>query len=235
MEKTPAFGPNLIEVRPARPEDLPEIVEIHVQTNPDSYLTVLGKPVLSSMYRHFIYNGRGIALVAQDASSQALVGVAIGCEYPRRFYRGLTLAMLPAYMWSSIRRRFAHKLLGVGLVRSCIRQESLSPERDVVCFTQLNVSPGFQRRGVGGMLATAMYNEARNRGHLAIYLINNQENDSLRTLYEKMGCTLVHKFTTRSGIPRCLYLRNLEAGPNAMLGQETTQSIDGRERLLSRA
>lgn len=163
------------------------------------------------MYRHFIRNPKGIALVAKDESTQAVAGVAIGCEYPRRFYRGLALAMLPAYIWSSIIRFFSRDSLGVGATKRYQHQDRLFPSQDIVYFTQVNVSPDFQKRLVGSLLSEAMYEEARRRGHCVVYLITDRDNAPMRALQARMGSIVVREFKTPSGISRCLYLKELEA------------------------
>ena len=201
-----------IAVESAKLQDLAEIVAIHTQTNPDSYLTLLGKPVLSSMYKHFMRHPYGIALVAKDQSGE-IAGVAIGCEYPRRFYRGLALSVLPAYLWTSLLRLFRSGSVGVGPAKRYQSQDNLFPRQDILYFTQLNVSPAFQRRRVGSALAHAMYDEARRRGRCAVYLITDRDNTSVRALHEKMGCKLVREFTTPAGIERCLYLKELAPAP----------------------
>jgi ribosomal protein S18 acetylase RimI-like enzyme len=212
--------PSMI-VEPARLEDVSEMVRIHAATNPDSYLTQLGQSVLSSIYRHFIRDSKGIALVAKDGSTQAVAGAAIGCEYPRRFYRRLALATLPAYICSSAMRLFSKESLGVGPAKRYQHQDRLFPKQDIVYFTQLNVSLTFQRRRVGSTLASAMYEEARSRGHLVVYLITDQDNASVRALHERMGCILVREFKTPSGISRCLYVKKLESS----LGTECSERM----------
>jgi ribosomal protein S18 acetylase RimI-like enzyme len=207
-----------IAVESAKLQDLPEIVAIHAQTNPESYLTCLGTTVLSSMYRHFIRGRYGIGLVAKDESGK-IAGVAIGCEYPRRFYRTLALAVLPAYLWTSAARLFRPGPVGVGPAKRYQSQDNLFPKQDIVYFTQLNVAPAFQRRRVGSALAHAMYDEAVLRGHCAVYLITDRDNTSVRALHEKMGCKLVREFTTPAGIERCLYHKEL--GPSLLLPYQT--------------
>jgi ribosomal protein S18 acetylase RimI-like enzyme len=198
-----------ITVESAKLQDLPEIVEIHTQTNPDSYLTLLGKPVLLSMYKHFIRHPYGIALVAKDDRGE-IGGVAIGCEYPRRFYRRLALAVAPAYLWTLPARIFRSGPSGAGPAKRYQSQDNLFPRQDILYFTQLNVAEAFQRRRVGSALAGAMYDEALRRGHCEVYLITDRDNSSVRALHEKMGCKLVREFTTPAGIQRCLYLKELE-------------------------
>jgi len=201
-----------IAVESAKLQDLPEIVEIHTQTNPESYLTLLGRPVLLSIYKHFIRHSYGIALVAKNEFGQ-IAGVAIGCEYPRRFYRRLALAVLPAYLWTSAARLFRPGSVGAGPAKRYRSQDNLFPKQDIVYFTQLNVAPAFQRRRVGSALAHAMYDEAVGRGHCEVYLITDRDNSSVRALHEKMGCKLIREFRTPAGIERCLYLKELAPAP----------------------
>lgn len=200
-----------IAVTHASIRDVPEMAALHAQTNPRSYLTLLGAPVLLSMYRHFTRSSYGIALVAKDAKGR-MAGVAIGCERPHRFYRGLGLAMLPAYAWSLISQWFAQGSSGVGPAKRYRHQNNLFPRQDIVYFTQLNVAPTFQKLRVGSTLARAIYDEAIRRGYHSVYLITDRDNAPMRALQAKMGCKLVDQFTTPAGIQRCLYLKEL--GPD---------------------
>ena len=208
LDHTNTTIPSTISVESARFEDLSDIVTIHIQTNPESYLTLLGKPVLFSMYRHFIRHPYGIGLVAKDETGE-IAGVAIGCEYPRRFYRRLALAVLPAYLWTSLARLFRRGSVGVGPAKRYQHQDNLFPKQDIVYFTQLNVSPAFQRRRVGSTLARATYDETMHRGYCTAYLITDRDNASVRALHEKMGCKLVREFTTPAGTTRCSVINEL--------------------------
>lgn len=214
-QKVSADGQNelsrssMIVTEPADPEDLTEMVELHIQANPDSYLTGLGRPVLSSIYKYYICNPRGIALLAKDSATRSIAGVAVGCDHPRRFFRRLAMASLPAYLWTVLSQLLHRDLPNVGATKRYQHQVNLFPTQDIVYFSQLHVSPSFQRRRVGSTLALAMYDEVKRRGYRTVYLITDQDNASVRALHEKMGCGLVKEFTTPSGVDRCLYIKEL--------------------------
>ncbi|HMK33946.1 MAG TPA: GNAT family N-acetyltransferase [Desulfomonilaceae bacterium] len=201
---------NGIKITVPRIEDLSLMVELHIKTNPEAYLTSLGRRFLTGMYKRFIKDPRAVSFIARDELSANIAGVALGCVKVRSFYRTMGLHLAHYYVGSFISARLNGRNLGVGLAERYKHQSGVLPdEKNMAYFTQLNVSPDFQRRRVGSRLATQFYEEVKSRGADKVYLITNEDNASVRSLHEKMGCSMVKTYVTPSHIGRCLYVKNL--------------------------
>jgi ribosomal protein S18 acetylase RimI-like enzyme len=198
-----------IIIEPSRSEDVAAMVNIHIRTNPDAYLTYLGRDFLFAMYRCFMRDPRAFSLVARDQVRGGLAGVAIGCVEVRSFYRKLSVCVAYPYMKSRLTACLRGRSLGVGIGQRYRHQAEIFPDGDIAYFTQLNVSPDFQRRRVGSRLAGQFYREVSQRGIKRVYLITDEDNFSVRKLHEKMGCVLEKTYTTPADIKRCLYKKDL--------------------------
>jgi ribosomal protein S18 acetylase RimI-like enzyme len=192
--------------------DLPQMVEIHMRTNPQAYLTSLGSDFLRAMYTRFILDSSGISVIAVDEATNNVAGVAIGCVNVKTFYRKLGLYLTYQYIKSCCRSLLHASPSKVGIARRYRGQVELFPESDASYFTQLNVSPDFQRKRVGSRLAEHFYQQVLSRGLKRVYLITDEDNHEVRALHEKMGCVLIKEFMTPSEIRRCLYAKDLNAG-----------------------
>lgn len=186
-----------------------QMVQLHERTNPASFLTALGSDFLRAMYARFIRDRDGIAVIAVDLETNSIAGSAIGCSQVKWFYRKLGFFLCFSYAKSRFISLCNRQHLRVGAAKRYQGQVVLFPDANAAYFTQLNVSPDFQRRGVGSDLAAYFYSEVRLRGLDRVYLITNADNNSVRNLHEKMGCTLVKEFTTPANINRCLYTKSI--------------------------
>jgi ribosomal protein S18 acetylase RimI-like enzyme len=151
-------------------------------------------------------------VVAVDEATKNLAGVAIGCVNVKTFYRKLGLYLSYQYIKSCCRAFLHESASQVGVAGRYKGQVGLFPESDASYFTQLNVSPDFQRRRVGSRLAEYFYQQVLSRGLKRVYLITDEDNHQVRALHEKMGCVLIKEFITPSGIRRCLYAKDLNVG-----------------------
>jgi ribosomal protein S18 acetylase RimI-like enzyme len=188
-----------------------QMVQLHERTNPTSFLTSLGSDFLRAMYARFIRDSDGIAVIAVDPETDRLAGTAIGCTRVKWFYRKLGLFLCFSYAKSRLNSLYRRQHLNVGAAKRYQGQVVLFPDPNAAYFTQLNVSPDFQRRGVGTDLAAHFYSEVRFRGLDRVFLITDADNASVRSLHEKMGCTLVKEFTTPANISRCLYTQSISS------------------------
>ncbi len=230
--------PNGIIIEPSQKEDLAALVDVHIRTNSDAYLTHLGSDFLSAMYECFISDRRGISFVAKDGSSAALAGVAIGCVEVQSFYRKMGLHMLYPYVRRVLSAWLHGQPLGAGLSRRYTNQAAILPKRDMAYIAQLNVVPDYRGRNIGGLLVDRFCSEARQKGVKRVFVIANEDNLSARKVYENSGFVLKKSFTTPADIKRCLYEKDLSEAALAHLHCEVCPDMthcnsQGREQLRS--
>ena len=180
--------------------DVDEVVEIHIVSFPDSFLTNLGRLALNKLYEEF--GSKGFAYVYRDSGK--VLGVMAGtCSTVEKFYQDL------------IKKYFFHfaLILPVAIVkrpvlikRIFIRMKRLfqkpdfesfitEPEYDVVMNSKcqnayalmLGVSPLSRGKGVGKKLWVHQLHDLPKRGVDAILASVDSNNDITNGFYQRMG------------------------------------------------
>ena len=168
-------------VRIATEADLPQIVEIHRQAFPEFFLTRMGGPFLSLLYRGYLCDTSGRLLVACDEKAPAKVlGFVAGTFQPERFFKELLRRQWFSFGLASIWPLLRQPGLVALKLWSALsyRGETLSDVPDAALLSSLGVLPGVHRRGLGRQLVKSFVQQAKCNAALAVYLTTDQDDNT---------------------------------------------------------
>lgn len=184
-----------ILVRPARPEDIQQIVQVHLEAFPGFFLSRMGPRFLHLLYAGFFDHASGIILVACPSNNHTIVqGFVAGTTQPQGFFshlfRRYWLSFVLASVWPLLRNP---NLVLIKLWSALFyRGETLLDQPDAALLSSLGVLPQVQGRQLGQHLVNAFLVHAQTRGAPAVYLTTDQSNNTkANQFYIKLGFVLV--------------------------------------------
>lgn len=196
-------------VREARRGDLAAIAAIHEAAFPGFFLTLMGRPFLRAYYGLILHFDRGILLVREgdDGKPAGFVG---GFLHPTRFYEAMRGSkrrlLLPIALGILQRPSTLPRVLAN--VRK-VRQGGDAPEEGGETSAELAsiaVHPERGGKGHGRALISAFLEAAAERGADYTYLTTDaDDNERVRTLYERAGFALDRVFERPDGRRMCVY------------------------------
>ena len=169
----------MITIRTANPEDIPAIVDVHIQAFPGFFLTLMGRPFLRLLYQGFMQSRQGMVHVAVNAQGH-VVGFVAGTSQPQGFFKQLLVKQWfrfgLAAVWPLLRRP---SLVGVKLWSALFyRGESLPDLPNAALLSSLGVHPQAHRQGLGRQLVAAFVAWSLRQGCPAVYLTTDQSNNT---------------------------------------------------------
>lgn len=183
-----------IQIRPAQPSDIAQMVQVHLQAFPGFFLTLMGPRFLRLLYNGFLNHPTGISLVAcaQGKPSQVL-GFVVGTTQPQGFFLQLLkqrwLAFGLASLWPLLRKP---NLVFVKLWSALFyRGESLPDQPNAALLSSLGVYPAAQGQQIGQQLVNTFLAHAQTAGASAVYLTTDQsDNTKANQFYTRLGFKL---------------------------------------------
>jgi ribosomal protein S18 acetylase RimI-like enzyme len=183
-----------IQIRPARPGDISQMVQVHLQAFPGFFLTLMGPRFLRLLYLGFLNHPSGISLVAcSQSNASKVLGFVAGTTQPQGFFSQLLkqrwLAFGFASIWPLIRRP---SLVFVKLWSALFyRGESLPDQPNAALLSSVGVHPAVQGQQVGQQLVKAFLAHAQTAGAPAVYLTTDQSNNAkANQFYTRLGFVL---------------------------------------------
>lgn len=185
-----------MKLRDAIEEDIPEIVDIHVQAFDGFFLTSLGKPFLVELYKAFYTRNDGILRVLCDCDG-SIIGFAGGAIRPDFFYKDLRkkrgfvflIKMIPALFKMPI---LAFKKLWYAVFYKGDKPASLT---DSVLLSSIAIKPELKGNSFGKMLLDDYESVVGTRGFKSIYLTTDKyNNDGVVSFYNSCGYIVESEF-----------------------------------------
>jgi len=192
-------------IRDMEQRDLDAVVEVHRTAFPGFFLTRMGRRFLRAYYETALDYAPTIALVCEEQPGSALRGFVVGFREPQGFYA----------LFSARRRRllpaiFRAILSDPGLLRAILRnmrRVADQAEHPVDAAELASIGVDGQGRGAGGRLVEEFCERAAANGLRTVVLTTDaEENDSVRTFYERRGFVL-DGFEDRGDRRLCRYVR----------------------------
>ena len=186
-------------VRPAGPQDLAGIVQIHKKAFRGFFLTQLGAEFLRRYYALVLHYHAGIVLVSGvDGSLDGFVcGFRDPAEFYRLMWRSRRLFMLPA-MRALLRDPSLAARMLYGIQRI---QDSAAQAQPGACeLSSIAVAPESAQNGVGRSLVQAFLSRSWSMDAQCVYLTTDAEsNDRANALYCDAGFQRARRFRQRQG------------------------------------
>jgi ribosomal protein S18 acetylase RimI-like enzyme len=179
-----------LKVRKADFTDIDGIVQVHLQSFPNFFLTSLGKRFLSEYYNIYIQYEH-IAFVVEDSGN--IEGFVVGTNSSESFYKDLKsnirhflIPIMTNVLNPKLIYKIANRVYSV-LFKKRVNEE-LKKYKDINELTSIGVSPSDQKKGIGCILLRAYEEYCLNEKVKGIYLTTDAEsNDSVLNFYKKSG------------------------------------------------
>lgn len=192
-----------------RPTDLPEIIQVHLSSFPNFFLTFLGHGFLRLLYRNIARDPEGIALVAEAEGK--VVGFVAGVTRQTGFYRRLLKRQVLAFAWAAMGAALRRPTIIPRLWRALRRPGDAAESDTEACLMSIAVAPEFQGQGLGKQLVEAFCQELIARGESAVCLTTDRDqNEAANQFYQGLNFKLTRSFTTPEGRAMNEYVRDLQ-------------------------
>ena len=198
-----------ITLRPMQSDDLPEIVQVHLSSFPDFFLTFLGPDFLKLLYHNIVLDTEGILFVA--AANGTIAGFVAGVTRRAGFYRRLLQRQKWAFAWAAIGAALRRPSIIPRLWRALRRSNDAEESAAEACLMSIAVQPQFQGQGIGRQLVAAFCQEMATRGVPAVCLTTDRDhNEPANHFYQQSGFRLARSFVTPEGRAMNEYVRTLQ-------------------------
>ena len=184
---------NLIEKDKVR-----KISELHREAFPDFFLTKLGKPFLSTLYRGYLEDSQSGIIVAEKGNK--IVGIiAYSKDYPN-FYKGLIKHHLLKFAFYSAGAVIRHPSFIRRLLGAFKKSDSVVKPKRYVELASICVNPCLESRGVGTQMIDYLKSVVDFNEYAFINLETDADgNDSVNRFYIKNGFEVIRQYTTAEG------------------------------------
>lgn len=189
-----------MEIKRLSEKDINEVVNIHMKSFPDFFLTFLGPRFLKEFYTSFLVDDEGMAFVAVDEESNRIVGGIVGPVVPDGYFKRLLKRRWLVFCLASMSAVIKRPTVIKRLFRAVFyRGESpQGPKRSLL--SSIAVDPDAQGKGVGRMLVMRWAEEARSRGSNGCFLTTDADgNDAVNSFYQALGWKIESNYTTPEG------------------------------------
>lgn len=198
-----------VRIRAARPEDLSEVVRLHLELLPHGFFARLGQGYLRVYHRSFMTSPFAVSLVAYR--DDRLVGFVAGALDAHRHQQWtlrrfgsrllvsgvLALVRRPQLGWEFLTTRTGRYVRGVlravrpaGSSRAAVTADDSLPAGPVAVLTHVAVDPSDQGRGSGSALVDSFIEQVRAAGTRRVELVTLCE-DGASAFYERLGWSAV--------------------------------------------
>lgn len=186
-------------IRRAKSSDVAEIVRVHCQAFPESFLTLLGPSFLTYYYRLLSSVPGGILLV--HATPAHIDGFVAGFLSPKVFYQRMRntrwMALRSLAMAVTTRPSLAGRVLYH--IRRILLEETRAHSNECE-LSSLAVDPHSWSNGIGRSLVLAFLDTAWGAGAQSVYLTTDAaENTRTNVFYQRLGFHLRERFVQYRG------------------------------------
>lgn len=177
------------------PDNVRDVVGLHLLAFPDFFLTFLGKSFLSVYYNAIIHHDDAIKIALVNSSQ--VIGFVVGTMNPSGFYSTLIKNDIFSFAVASIPAIIRKPQTFFRLVRALGKPKQAGQGKDVSELTSLAVLPQYHGHGYGQLLVDAFIRQCRERSGRKIMLTTDaMNNEKVNSFYTKAGFGLVRSFTT---------------------------------------
>lgn len=187
----------MIEIHSAQKKDVPDIVDIHLQSFPDFFLTQLGKDFLNLYYCSVLEHPQGILLVSTNETGEA-IGFCAGTVVSSGFNGRIVKDNFISYSLEGLKLLFTKPLRLLRLLKNMSKENSkVGDKGEYAELMSIGVNPNTQRTGAGKAMLLAFEDEVRKYGSRDVSLTTDYyENEKAIGFYHSMGYKEWYDFVT---------------------------------------
>src|SRR5665811_1624133 len=181
-------------IKPMMPENVDDVVSIHLESFPGFFLSFLGRRFLTLYYSGICSAEEGLGFVFLN-SDYELIGFVAGTTNPRGFYTRLLkrywLRFSLASVGAILRKPSSARRIGRALYHS--EQNPVGSE--VAGLFSIGVHPELQDVGAGKELVTAFLEESKAKGCTRVFLTTDRDNNKIvNDFYQNIGFIIKSQF-----------------------------------------
>ena len=189
---------NSLIIREMEYSDISSVVEVHLNSFENFFLSSLGHSFLRLLYESIIEDKSGIALVYEKES--LICGFVAGTDKPSGFYKRLIANKLLLFAVASIPPVIKNPLIIPRLFRSLQMPTKVTMNKNVGVLMSLAVRSDSQGHGIGKSLVQEFLRKCSNRDLDLINLTTDaRDNVKVNAFYTNIGFKFVTSFTTPEG------------------------------------
>jgi ribosomal protein S18 acetylase RimI-like enzyme len=196
----------LFDLRPARPEDVPGIVMVHMASFQQFFLTFLGPGFLARLYLEISREPGAVFLVATDGGGR-VVGFAAGVADLPAFYRRAARTKWFTFGMASVRAALSRPSILPRLWRALRAADQAKGASCSASLMSIAVAPETKGAGIGKRLITAFLERMDQQGQTKVCLVTDRDNNAATLgFYDGLGFQKTREFQTREGRWVCEYM-----------------------------
>ena len=166
---------------------LNDIVSIHLEAFPGFFLTLLGKPFLTELYRGFIDSNEATLWVSFDESGR-VNGFAAGTINPESFFIKLRNKKFLSFLIASLKAMILNPVVVMRKLFSAIfyNGDKVQKLDGAALLSSIGVRPNNGSKGVGTDLLQCFENFLINKKIYSVYLITDKnDNEKVINFYKR--------------------------------------------------
>jgi ribosomal protein S18 acetylase RimI-like enzyme len=174
--------------------DTKKVVEIHLKSFKDFFLSSLGERFLYIYYKSCIESNESISICAID-ENENLVGFSVGCIQSKGFHKRLIKENLIDFIFQGIIILFSNPKAIIRLFNNLGKKINKEDNGDYVELLSIGVLPGITGQGIGKELMKNFEEEAKMRNAKEIALTTDLiNNNKVLEFYFKNGYSIYYDF-----------------------------------------
>jgi ribosomal protein S18 acetylase RimI-like enzyme len=178
--------------------DLDAVVETHLSSFQDFFLSFLGKEFLEELYAGILADPSGLAFIAEQDCQ--VHGFVAGTSNPQGFYRRLLRRRWWRFVLASIGPAIRKPSIIPRLMRALWRGSYVDVHDNCATLMSIAVSPDAQGTGFGKKLVQVFLEESSRRGIKSVNLTTDRDNNEpVNRFYVRIGFRLNSIFKTPDG------------------------------------
>lgn len=186
-------------IRPVQLGDIPAVVDVHLSSFQNFFLTFLGRTFLERLYREIALESGATFLVA-TTQENAVIGFAAGVPSLSLFYKRLARKKWLIFGACSIRAAMKRPSIIPRLLRALKSSKSAGEAACPATLMSIAVAPSEKGRGVGKKLIEHFIQNMMQDGIQKIGLSTDRDNnDATIGFYEKLGFIIAREYQTPEG------------------------------------
>jgi ribosomal protein S18 acetylase RimI-like enzyme len=187
-----------LEIRAAGVADTYMIVDVHLQSFPAFFLSLLGRRFLTLLYEQMRRDNESVVLVA--ASPHGIEGFVAGVLQQDSFYRRLIERKKWSFAFAALAAATQRPAIIPRLIRALKRPAESQQSSAKACLMSIAVRPEAAGQGIGQQLVKAFCAELAACGVAAVCLTTDRDqNERVNRFYRQLGFQLSSTFVTPEG------------------------------------
>jgi ribosomal protein S18 acetylase RimI-like enzyme len=193
-------------VRASKDSDIANVVDVHLASFQNFFLTFLGRQFLEQLYREIAREPGHVFLVAMGSENE-VIGFVAGVPDLALFFRRLARKKWLTFGLASIPAAILHPSIVPRLLRALNSSSTASSASCPATLMSLAVAPEAKGKGVGKCLVERFTREMAQQGIRSYCLTTDRDhNEATNSFYRKLGFAKTREYQTQEGRWMCEYV-----------------------------